>query len=138
MSFFNLVNLVVFLLVGAASTYGIQEAYHNVAFSLNSRLLREREGTVARPKTGKSEVEAQKVMQKNATNQEAVAFSILYNNSIFLFSLILLAFYIFPSLSAVFNYILSVGLSAGLVAVFSQPTIFFLHFIKNYLYPQFF
>jgi hypothetical protein len=45
--------------------------------------------------------EAQKVMQKNATNQEAVAFSILYNNSIFLFSLILLAFYLFPGLSAV-------------------------------------
>ena len=113
---------IVFLLVSAASAFGIQLAYHNVAFSLNSRLLREREGAVSRSKTTGRGVEAQKVMQKNATNQEAVAFSILYNNSIFLFSLILLAFYLFPNLSAVYNYVISVGLSASLVAVLSQPT----------------
>eukprot|EP01111_Echinosteliopsis_oligospora_P013266 TRINITY_DN471_c0_g1_i1.p1 TRINITY_DN471_c0_g1~~TRINITY_DN471_c0_g1_i1.p1 ORF type:complete len:176 (-),score=41.22 TRINITY_DN471_c0_g1_i1:84-611(-) len=114
---------IVYLVMTALSSFGLQFAYNNVACSVNNKMTRERQGGgIGRARVaGKDVVAAQKVMQKKATVQESVAFSILYNNSIFLFSLILLAFYFFPSLPSVYNYALSVGLSAGIVALLSQP-----------------
>ena len=54
---------------------------------------------------------------------ESTTFSIFYNNALFLSVLIFASFYLFPSsVSATINYVASMGLAAGLIALLSTGT----------------
>jgi len=61
----------------------------------------------------------QKEQQQNVTRNEATAFSILYNNLFYLFFVILLGFFVLKALPSLYNYVLSVGISAALVMLSS-------------------
>jgi translocon-associated protein subunit gamma len=50
---------------------------------------------------------------------ESTTFSIFFNNAMFLALLIFVSFYVLRGFSPSFNYIGSMGLSAGLVALLS-------------------
>ena len=53
---------------------------------------------------------------------EATTFSIFYNNSLFLALVIIASFYVLNGTSAHVNYLLSIGLSSGLIALLSTGT----------------
>ena len=54
---------------------------------------------------------------------ESTTFAIFYNNALFLSVLIFVSFYIFPTtMGASINYVASMGVSAGLIALLSTGT----------------
>ena len=54
---------------------------------------------------------------------ESTTFAIFYNNALFLSVLIFVSFYIFPTkVGASINYVASMGVSAGLIALLSTGT----------------
>ena len=54
---------------------------------------------------------------------ESTTFAIFYNNALFLSVLIFASFYVFPSsVSPTINYVASMGISAGLIALLSTGT----------------
>jgi len=53
---------------------------------------------------------------------ESTTFSIFYNNALFLALVIIASFYILSGTSPHVNYILSIGLSSGLIALLSTGT----------------
>lgn len=66
--------------------------------------------------------EALRNQQYALCRQEALAFSLLYNNLFYLLFVVLLAFVVFKNLAPLYNYVLSVGISAALVMVSSTST----------------
>lgn len=69
--------------------------------SIRCRLVSHREGLV--PKSGKDKKDSlakKKQEQTQVTQRESIAFSILYNNALFLFGVIVLGFFVFKSASA--------------------------------------
>jgi hypothetical protein len=70
-----------------------------------SRLISHREGliSVSNIKSGKDKKEVyakKKQEQAHVTQRESIAFSILYNNALFLFCVVVLGFFVFKSASA--------------------------------------
>lgn len=57
--------------------------------------------------------------KNEVADYEATTFSIFYNNAFYLVLLILCSFYVLKNFSPMFNYLMSVGLAAGLLALFS-------------------
>ena len=54
---------------------------------------------------------------------ESTTFAIFYNNALFLSVLIFASFYVFPAtVSPTINYVASMGISAGLIALLSTGT----------------
>ncbi len=53
---------------------------------------------------------------------QATTFSIFYNNALFLSILIVLSFYVLRGLSPHFNYVASMGLASGVIALLSTGT----------------
>ena len=100
----------------------ISLAYHNVTYWLKRRLMNQRDGLVtlnlvaaAEGKKDKEIVKKHKLAQQVNTTNESIAFSILYNNLMFLASFSVLAFFVFPTVTPPINYVISVVLSAGLL-----------------------
>ena len=74
-------------------------------------------------KISRKEKDERILWKKNEVAEyEATTFSIFYNNALFLAILILLSFYILRGQSATFNYIASMGLASGLIALLSTGT----------------
>eukprot|EP00005_Dracoamoeba_jomungandri_P009611 CAMPEP_0174266926 /NCGR_PEP_ID=MMETSP0439-20130205/31908_1 /TAXON_ID=0 /ORGANISM="Stereomyxa ramosa, Strain Chinc5" /LENGTH=185 /DNA_ID=CAMNT_0015354175 /DNA_START=41 /DNA_END=598 /DNA_ORIENTATION=- len=99
-------------------------AYHNVAFKLKTRLDNNREDiiTLASIDHGKDKKRIQrdkKRAQKAITETESMRFSVLYNNALYLFVVVLLSFFVFKNFDAAYNYVLSVALSAGALSFFA-------------------
>merc|ERR1712039_832715 len=74
-------------------------------------------------KNTKKEKDERILWKKNEVAEyEATTFSIFYNNSLFLALVIIASFYLLNGTSAHVNYLLSIGLSSGLIALLSTGT----------------
>merc|ERR1711997_648141 len=74
-------------------------------------------------KISKKEKDERILWKKNEVAEyEATTFSIFYNNSLFLALVIIASFYILSGTAAHMNYIFSIGLSSGLIALLSTGT----------------
>ncbi|KAJ8319860.1 hypothetical protein KUTeg_001447 [Tegillarca granosa] len=114
------------------STYLVALAYKNVKFVLKHKITLKREDAVTREMTKKfaddkkmtkKEKDERILWKKNeVADYEATTFSIFYNNSLYLVLLIVASFYILKNVNPTFNYLLSVGLAAGLLALFSTSS----------------
>merc|ERR1711894_396126 len=114
------------------STYLVALAYKNVKFVLKHKITLKREDAVTRERTKKfaddkkmtkKEKDERILWKKNeVADYEATTFSIFYNNSLYLVLLIVASFYILKNVNPTFNYLLSVGLAAGLLALFSTSS----------------
>merc|ERR1711915_847790 len=119
-------NYVLYGVVTVLSSMILTLAYHNIAFWLNARLQPARENAISHKniKKGAKEdkkkaLESVKEKQAAVTTKETMWFSMLYNNALFLFILILLAFFVFKNATAPYNYVLSVSLSSTLLSLFA-------------------
>merc|ERR1739842_226683 len=73
--------------------------------------------------TSKKEKDERILWKKNEVAEyEATTFSIFDNNSLFLALVIISSFYILSGTAAHINYIFSIGLSSGLIALLSTGT----------------
>jgi len=114
-------QLPVFGIVTAISAFVVNYAYQNVANSLKTKLLNERERHTY-SSSGKSKGKKRDGLARS-TNRESMAFAILYNNVFFYLSTLFLAFVVFRSSPAAYNYVLSVGLSATLLSLSSSSSV---------------
>eukprot|EP01127_Copromyxa_protea_P005698 TRINITY_DN15564_c0_g1_i1.p1 TRINITY_DN15564_c0_g1~~TRINITY_DN15564_c0_g1_i1.p1 ORF type:complete len:180 (-),score=45.09 TRINITY_DN15564_c0_g1_i1:25-564(-) len=121
----------VFLLVAIVCGGLLSKAYETVAISTFNAISRTR-GLLAADLdvlTDSSSNKNQKQKQAKAalvaerrdlTHQEALSFSVLYNNAMFLALVVLFAFYLFKAVPGTFNFILSNGLAAAVVMLSSS------------------
>jgi len=116
----------IFAVVTLFSASILTFAYHNVAYNVEARLLKLRENVITRSSIQKEEgrdkpdlVTARKNEQQVITQWEAISFSIVYNNLLFLLSTVVLGCYIFGIAEAPVNYVLSISLSAALSTMIS-------------------
>jgi translocon-associated protein subunit gamma len=119
-----------FILATFAAAYLISYSYQNVKFVLKHKVMQKRESAVAKEianekndKKNKKEQEDRVLWKKNEVAEfEATTYSIFYNNSLFLLILLITSFLVFKNFQPLFNYLLSMGVAAGLVALFSTGT----------------
>merc|ERR1711941_7764 len=90
---------------------------HQVALKREAAVTKEMTNKLADDKKiSKKEKDERILWKKNEVAEyEATTFSIFYNNSLFL--VIIASFYILSGTSAHMNYIFSIGLSSGLIAL---------------------
>nr|CAH7735774.1 unnamed protein product [Callosobruchus chinensis] len=122
-------SMVLFVIVTAISTYLLAMAYRNTKFTLKHKIAVKREEAVTRDltkkladdkKMSKKEKDERILWKKNeVADFEATTFSIFYNNALFLAIVILASFYLLKSFTPAVNYALSIGTSAGLLALLS-------------------
>ncbi|XP_018324581.1 translocon-associated protein subunit gamma [Agrilus planipennis] len=122
-------SLVLFVVVTIISTYLMAMAYRNTKFNLKHKIAVKREDAVTREltkklaedkKMSKKEKDERILWKKNeVADFEATTFSIFYNNALFLALVIFVSFYVLRSFTLAFNYTLSVGATAGLLALLS-------------------
>ncbi|CAH1239391.1 translocon-associated protein subunit gamma-like [Branchiostoma lanceolatum] len=124
-------SAVVFGVMTLVCTWLIAFAYKNVKFVLKHKVALQREDAVSREVMKKlSDADSKKMSRKEkderilwkkneVADYEATTFSIFYNNALFLFLVIVASFFILRSLNPTVNYVLSVGLAGGLLALFS-------------------
>ncbi|GFS06206.1 translocon-associated protein subunit gamma [Elysia marginata] len=129
----DLYQSAVFFAIGTLiSTYLVALAYKNVKFILKHKIALKREDAVAREmmkkladdkRMTKKEKDERVLWKKNeVADYEATTFSIFYNNALYLVLLIVASFFILKNFNPVFNYSLSVGSAAGLLALFSTSS----------------
>ncbi|XP_044729024.1 translocon-associated protein subunit gamma [Chrysoperla carnea] len=122
-------SFISFILVTVGSTYLVAMAYRNTKFVLKHKIAVKREDAVTRDmnrklaedkKMSKKEKDERILWKKNeVADYEATTFSIFYNNALFLAIVIFASFYLLRSFTPAVNYILSVGTTAGLLALLS-------------------
>jgi len=122
----------IFLVVTLVATWLMAFAYKNTKFSLKHKVAVKREEAVTQEmnkrlaedkKMSKKEKDERILWKKNeVADYEATTFSIFYNNALFLALIIFASFYILRSFSPTVNYVLSVSLSGGLLALLSTGT----------------
>lgn len=122
-------SILLFAIVTSLSTYLLAMAYRNTKFTLKHKIAVKREEAVTRDlskkladdkKMSKKEKDERILWKKNeVADFEATTFSIFYNNALFLAIVILASFYILCSLTPAVNYTLSIGATAGLLALLS-------------------
>lgn len=122
-------SLIPFVVVTILSTYLISMAYRNTKFLLKHKIAIKREEAVTREltkklaedkKMSKKEKDERILWQKNeVADFEATTFSIFYNNALFVAIIIFASFYLLRSFTPTVNYVLSVGSTAGLLALLS-------------------
>ncbi|KAL3289906.1 hypothetical protein HHI36_023291 [Cryptolaemus montrouzieri] len=122
-------SVVPFAVVTALSTYLLAIAYRNTKFTLKHKIAVKREEAVTR-ELGKKLAEDKKMSKKEKDERilwkknevadfEATTFSIFYNNALFLTIVIVVSFYVLRSITPTINYIVSIGSTAGLLALWS-------------------
>lgn len=77
----------------------------------------EPQSTSAKKGRGRDDLKAQ---HEALSGQEAVAYSLLYNNLLYLFLVLSLAFYVLKTLPVLYNYGLSLAIAAAIVFVASK------------------
>ncbi|XP_046665204.1 translocon-associated protein subunit gamma [Homalodisca vitripennis] len=121
-----------FIVVTFGSTYLVALAYKNTKFVLKHKVAVKREEAVTREvskklaedkKMSKKEKDERILWKKNeVADYEATTFSIFYNNALFLAIVIFSSFYLLKGFTPAINYVLSVGLAGGLLALLSTGT----------------
>ncbi|KAK3101473.1 hypothetical protein FSP39_003856 [Pinctada imbricata] len=114
------------------STYLVAMAYKNVKFVLKHKIAQKRESAVTAEmnkkfaddkKMTKKEKDERILWKKNeVADYEATTFAIFYNNALYLVLLIVASFYLLKSTNPTVNYLMSVGIASGLLALFSTST----------------
>merc|ERR1711863_77494 len=123
----------IFAAVILASTWLVAFAYRNTKHLLKHRVAVKREAAVSKEMNAKlgedkkissKEKDERILWKKNEVAEyESTTFAIFYNNALFLSVLIFVSFYIFPTkVGASINYVASMGVSAGLIALLSTGT----------------
>merc|ERR1711976_190899 len=107
-------------------------AYRNTKHLLKHKVAVKREGAVTKEmnskladdkKISRKEKDERILWKKNEVAEyEATTFAIFYNNALFLTILILASFYVFRCLSPHFNYVVSMGMASGVIALLSTGT----------------
>jgi len=120
------------IILTAAATWLVAFAYKNTKFVLKHKIAQKREEAVSREimrqfaddkRVSKKEKDERILWKKNeVADFEATNFSIFYNNILFLVLLLILSFFIASSASPNINYIISMGVASGIVALFSTGT----------------
>merc|ERR1711963_368681 len=115
------------------STWLVAFAYRNTKHLLKHRVAVKREAAVTKEmnakladdkKISRKEKDERILWKKNEVAEyESTTFAIFYNNALFLSVLIFASFYVFPAtVSPTINYVASMGISAGLIALLSTGT----------------
>merc|ERR1712121_497890 len=105
------------------STWLLAYAYKNTKYLLKHKIAVKRESAVTKEMNAKLAEDKKILWKKNEVAEyESTTFSIFYNNVLFLAGLIVCSFFVFPSQTPAVNYIASMGLSSGLVALLSTGT----------------
>merc|ERR1711990_1327908 len=115
------------------STWLIAFAYRNTKYLLKHKIAVKRESAVTKEmnakladdkKISRKEKDERILWKKNEVAEyESTTFAIFYNNALFLSVLIFASFYVFPAtVSPTINYVASMGISAGLIALLSTGT----------------
>merc|ERR1711983_405027 len=114
------------------STWLLAYAYKNTKYLLKHKIAVKREAAVTKEmnakladdkKISRKEKDERILWKKNEVAEyESTTFSIFYNNALFLALVIIASFYILSGTSPHVNYILSIGLSSGLIALLSTGT----------------
>lgn len=122
-------SLVLFVVVTSIATYLLALAYKNTKFTLKHKIAVKREEAVTRDlskklsedkKMSKKEKDERILWKKNeVADFEATTLSIFYNNALFLTIVIISSFYLLPSFTPPVNYTISIGATAGLLALLS-------------------
>jgi len=120
-------NLVIFLALTGLAGFLLSQAYEAVTKTLFTAYSKSRNlsydpalyGDDSKKSGKKSELQKSKVSQQESSRNEAVSYSILYNNLLFLMFVVVLGFYVLKNLPGLFNYILSVGIAGALVMLSS-------------------
>lgn len=74
-------------------------------------------------KISRKEKDERILWKKNEVAEyESTTFAIFYNNALFLTILIIASFYVFRGLAPHFNYIVSMGVASGVIALLSTGT----------------
>lgn len=125
-------DFAVYYLIGTlVTTYLVSFAYKNVKFVLKHKVAQKREEAISREISAKladkkyaKKDKDDKVLWKvsEVAEFESTTFSIFYNNSLFLVLLLVTSFMVFKNVTPLFNYLLSMGVSAGILALFSTGT----------------
>merc|ERR1712192_170253 len=123
---------VIFAIGTLVSTWLLAFAYKNTKHMLKHKVALKGEAAVTKEMTNKladdkkiskKEKDERILWKKNEVAEyEATTFSIFYNNSLFLALVIIASFYVLNGTSAHVNYLLSIGLSSGLIALLSTGT----------------
>jgi len=123
-------NIVLYAVVTAVVALAIGFSYGKVANSLNSKLLAARDGLITvrsvedeakkRGEKAKAVWKRRVDEQQSVTVKEATAYSILYNNVLFLLATIVFGFFIFTRFSTPINFVLTLASSAALLAFAAQ------------------
>jgi translocon-associated protein subunit gamma len=121
-------SLIFFVAFTALGTYLMAMAYRNTKFTLKHKVAIKREDAVTREMTqlladdkmSRKEKDERILWKKNeVADFEATVFSIFYNNAIFLAFTIFLSFYLLRTISPLFNYIITITGTSGLLALLS-------------------
>lgn len=125
-------SAIFFILMTGASTYLMAMAYKNVKFQLKHKIAGRREGAVTREvnrqmgddkKVTRKEKEERILWKKNeVADYEATTYSIFYNNALFLAITIFISFFLLKNSAPLLNYVFSIGLASGALALFSTST----------------
>ncbi|XP_070560909.1 translocon-associated protein subunit gamma-like [Ptychodera flava] len=125
---------ILFGIMTIISTWLVAFAYKNVKFVLKHKIALKREEAVSKEvlkklseadskKMSRKEKDERILWQKNeVADYEATTFAIFYNNALYLFLIILASFYFLKSFNPTVNYVLSVAMAGGLLALFSTGT----------------
>uniref|UniRef100_A0A1A9W5A8 Translocon-associated protein subunit gamma n=1 Tax=Glossina brevipalpis TaxID=37001 RepID=A0A1A9W5A8_9MUSC len=125
-------SAVFFIIMTGVSTYLMAMAYKNIKFQLKHKIAVRREDAVTREinrqlgddkKVTRKEKDERILWKKNeVADYEATTYSIFYNNALFLAIIIFISFFILKNSSPIVNYIFSIGLASGILALFSTST----------------
>lgn len=125
-------SAIFFVVMTAVSTYLMAMAYKNIKFGLKHKIAVKREDAVTREvnrqlsddkKMTRKEKDERILWKKNeVADYEATTYSIFYNNALYLTVIVIMSFFILKNSAPTINYIFSVGLASGALALFSTST----------------
>merc|ERR1719458_545395 len=118
-----------FAAVTLVSTWLVAFAYRNTKHLLKHQVAVKREAAVTKEmsrqlnddkKISRKEKDERILWKKNEVAEyEATTFAIFYNNALFLSILVFASFYVLKTLGATLNYIVSMAVAAGIIALIS-------------------
>ncbi len=127
-------SAILFGIMTIISTWLVSFAYRNVKFVLKHKVAQKREDAVSKEvmrqltdndnkKISRKEKDERILWKKNeVADYEATTFAIFYNNALYLLLVLVLSFFILKSFDPSINYVVSVSIAGGLLALFSTGT----------------
>jgi len=124
-------NALVFFGVTGLAAFLVSRAYETVSKSVYAAFSKSRSladfsleqddpNPNSKKNLRKKESQQLKTSQQEVSRHEAISFSILYNNLLFLLFVVVLGFFALKNLPGLFNYIFSVGVAGAVVMLSSQ------------------